>query len=228
MLLLHGGLSHPISWFGQVPALVAQGREVILLATRGHGTSRTRNNIAGYWVYADDVKQLCDQLGLRTIPIVGWSDGGNTALHFALRYPERLERLVLISANYHFQGIDMTDAAGTAEASWRSWLRRCCLRLWLGNGPAGNVLIDNVQRLWATQPELDAEQLRGIVHPVLSIIGANDCVSIAHNQSLTDLLTNATPKTVDGAGHSAPITHAAEINQLITTFLALPSEHRSE
>lgn len=58
------------------------------------------------------MKQLCDHLGLGTIPIVGWSDGGNTGLHFALHYPQRLERLVLISANYHFQGIDMNDIHG--------------------------------------------------------------------------------------------------------------------
>ncbi len=85
-------------------------------------------------------------------------------------------------------------------------------------------MIDNVQRLWVTQPELDAEQLRSIVQPVLSIIGSNDCVSIAHNQSLTELLPNAKPITIEGAGHSAPITHVAEINWLIMTFLALSSE----
>lgn len=228
VILLHGGLSQPVSWFCQVPVLVAQGWQVILPVTRGHGTSRIRHGVADYWVYADDVKQLCDHLGLGTIPVVGWSDGGNTGLHFALRYPEQLERLVLISANYHFQGIDMTDVAGPAEALWRSWIHRLWLRLWLGNGPAGKELIDNVQRLWATQPELDAEQLRSIGHPVLSIIGSQDCVSITHNQSLTDLLPNAKPIIVGDAGHSTPITHAAEINRLIMTFLALSSEHKSE
>lgn len=222
MLLLHGGLSHPISWFGQVPMLATQGWQVILPATRGHGRSRTQHSIADYWVYTDDVRRLCDHLDLSTIAIVGWSDGGNTGLHFALRYPERLQRLVLISANYHFQGIEMT------EVSWRPWLRRRWLHLWLGNGRVGKGLIDEVEKLWATQPEFEAEQLHGIIHPVLSIVGSNDCVSVAHNQSMTDLLPNARAVTVDGAGHSAPITHAAEINRLITAFLALSSEHRSE
>jgi pimeloyl-ACP methyl ester carboxylesterase len=102
MLLLHGGLSHPISWFSQVPVLATQGWQVILPATRGHVRSRTQHSIADCWVYADDVRRLCDNLSLNTTAIVGWSDGGNTGLHFAAHYPERLERLVLISANYHF------------------------------------------------------------------------------------------------------------------------------
>jgi pimeloyl-ACP methyl ester carboxylesterase len=122
----------------------------------------------------------------------------------------------------------MTDVAGMAEVSWRSWLRRFWLRLWLGNGPAGKGLIDEMKKLWATQPKFEAEQLRGIIHPVLSVVGSNDCITIAHNQSLTDLLPDATPITDDVARYSAPITHAAEINRPITTFLTLSSEHRSE
>jgi hypothetical protein len=39
ILLLHGGLSHRLSWFSQLPWLVPSGRDVVLIDSRGHGRS---------------------------------------------------------------------------------------------------------------------------------------------------------------------------------------------
>jgi hypothetical protein len=48
----------------------------------------------------------------------------------------------------------MTDVAGMAEVSWRSWLRRFWLRLWLGNGPAGKGLIDEMKKALGDSAEI--------------------------------------------------------------------------
>ena len=52
VLLLHGGLSNKLSWFSQIPWLVASGRRVVLINTRGHGDSTPGNSKLSYPVFA--------------------------------------------------------------------------------------------------------------------------------------------------------------------------------
>lgn len=216
VFLLHGGLSRPVSWYSQIPTLVRCGHRVVLPASRGHGSSRTRVLDADYWIYADDVKRLSDHLALEKICIVGWSDGGNTGLHFALRYPERLSRLVVISANFHYCGIDMSQISSVGLASWRSWLHR----IWLGGGRQSGQLVDTIHRLWKTQPCLSPRMLEEIALPVLAITGQKDCVSLEHARELTRCLPNAQHIEILGGGHTTPVTHADRINRLIVEFLS--------
>ena len=55
---------------------------------------------------AKDMHALLDGLTIREADIVGWSDGGIIGLTLALRYPERIRRLVVIGANFDPAGLE--------------------------------------------------------------------------------------------------------------------------
>src|SRR4029453_1776014 len=63
----------------------------------GHGRSEPWRGDSSIGTYANALRDLLDQLGHATATIVGHSLGGGVALQFAYQYPQRCERLVLVS-----------------------------------------------------------------------------------------------------------------------------------
>ncbi len=108
LFLLHGNNEGINSFREQIEPLSRCFR-VITLDTRGQGNS-TNNRVSPYTYeqFADDLSVVMDSLSIRKASLLGWSDGGNTALIFALRHPEKVEKLVLMGANL-FPGPDAIE-----------------------------------------------------------------------------------------------------------------------
>jgi len=210
LILLHGGLSRPLSWFAQVPVLVQQGFQLILISTRGHGRS---TGIGGheYALYAADVAAVMESLKLTSAHLLGWSDGANTALEMALRWPQKIRRMILISANYHYSGQSMVPV----ETSPHSWLKR----VWTSSGSRFPALQQQLSSLWNTQPVLTVSDLSRIDLPALIITGQFDCIDQQHSRQMADALPQGKPAVIAGAAHAAPVTHAHQVNALILNFL---------
>jgi pimeloyl-ACP methyl ester carboxylesterase len=221
ILLLHGGLSNKLSWFSQIPWLVASGRRVVLIDTRGHGESTPGNTKLSYQLFAEDTLQVLDRLGIQRTDIVGWSDGGIIALMLGLEVPQRVKQIVAISTNFQPSGL-------IPEANWvqdktlnllpnrfTDWLRSW----WSGAGDRHADLESEIKGLWRTAPQLGHSDLKAIKAPTLVIAGENDIIALSHSRELAQTLANGKLEIVPGAGHAAPITHARQINQLIASFL---------
>ena len=98
LLLLHGN-SCSISLFEkQIPEL-AKHFHVIAVDTRGQGKSGEDGKRYTYDLFADDMNALLDHMKLDSVNILGWSDGGNTGLIMAMKYPSKVKRLVTMGAN---------------------------------------------------------------------------------------------------------------------------------
>ena len=96
LVLLHGLASHLGTWRKVGPALAAR-RRVLLFDQRGHGGS---DNPPAPWSLDDlsgEVACLLDALSIPRTHVLGHSGGGVIAMHFALRFPERVDRLVLVA-----------------------------------------------------------------------------------------------------------------------------------
>src|SRR3954454_9763138 len=98
MILLHGGLGSG-EMFAPILPLLADHHEVILPDLQGHGRTADIDRPIDHRLMADDIAALIDQLGLDKPDIVGYSLGGGAAFFTALKYPEKISKLVLISAN---------------------------------------------------------------------------------------------------------------------------------
>ena len=218
IVLLHGGLSNKLSWFSQIPMLVKSGRQVILIDTRGHGDS-SDSPAHSYDLYADDVVKIIDKLKVEIVDIIGWSDGGITALTLGYKYPKRVNRIIAISANFHLNGL--TDYTQKIINQPNTWLRKSLNRIWTKAANSYPKLEMQINKLWSTEPQMTQEILLEIKNPVLLIQGENDNITLDHAKLMEETLPNARLKVIKGAGHSAPINHANEINKLLSQFLKI-------
>ena len=96
LVLLHGFAMYKEFWKGHREEF-SKDMQVITVDTRGCGNSEHPAEQFSMELLADDVKELLDHLGLDTAHIGGHSFGGNIAQQFALKYPKRLNKLVLMS-----------------------------------------------------------------------------------------------------------------------------------
>ena len=96
LILLHGGLG-AIEMFGpNLPAL-AQGRQVIAVDLQGHGRTADIDRPLSVALMADDIAALIKHLGLASADVMGYSLGGGVALQTAIRHPEVVRKLVVVS-----------------------------------------------------------------------------------------------------------------------------------
>jgi proline iminopeptidase len=98
LVLLHGGPGFDHSLFKPAYGQLADIAQVVYLDHRGNG--RSDRGEPGDWtldVWADDVRDFCDALGIEHPFVLGWSFGGFVAMHYAARHPDHPAKLILRS-----------------------------------------------------------------------------------------------------------------------------------
>jgi pimeloyl-ACP methyl ester carboxylesterase len=133
LLLLHGGLGS-IDMFGPNLAILSQHRQVIAVDLQGHGRSTLGNRPIDLPNMGDDMADILERLGDRQVDVLGYSLGGGVALRLAIQHPERVRRMVLVSAVFSTAGfypemLPMQAAVGAAMAD-QIRRRRCTSRTW--------------------------------------------------------------------------------------------------
>lgn len=103
LLLLHGGLGTVDMFAGLLPGLAA-GRRVVPVELQGHGRSPDADRPLRFELLADDVAALIRRLRLGPADLLGYSLGGGVALQTAIRHPDVVRRLVLVSAPFASHG----------------------------------------------------------------------------------------------------------------------------
>jgi pimeloyl-ACP methyl ester carboxylesterase len=101
LFLIHGFGAKKDSWIAQVPVL-SKHFKIITLDNRGAGKSERPDAEYTMEVFADDINGLMEHLGIEKANIAGWSLGGMIVQNFILKYPERVNKLILINTNYGF------------------------------------------------------------------------------------------------------------------------------
>jgi len=187
VLLLHGGLANSNYWGNQVPAL-ARNYRVIVMDSRGHGRSAHDERPYGYDLMASDVLGLMDFLKLPKAAIVGWSDGAIPGLDIAIHHPERLTKLFAFAAN--------SDPSGVADiaqsAVFNAYIARA-EKEYQALSPTPDqykAFLDQISKMWETQPHFTAEQLQGITVPIWIVDADRDEAIKREN---TEFMANAIP-----------------------------------
>ena len=96
LILLHGGLG-AIEMFGPNLQALAKGRQVIGVDLQGHGRTADIDRPLSPELMAGDIAALIKQLKLERPDLMGFSLGGGVALHTAIRHPELVGKLVIVS-----------------------------------------------------------------------------------------------------------------------------------
>src|SRR6266851_10391239 len=98
LILLHGGLGSG-EMFGPVLPKLAERHQVVTVDLQGHGRTADIDRPIDVRLMAGDIAALIEHLGLAKPDLVGYSLGGGVALQTEAKYPAKVRRLVVASAN---------------------------------------------------------------------------------------------------------------------------------
>ncbi|RBL91212.1 alpha/beta fold hydrolase [Chitinophaga flava] len=105
LLLIHGGGSTLRTTFGNVLNDFASHHQVIAVEMQGHGHTVGRPGNTTFEQDADDIAALLKALNIPQADIIGFSNGGSTTMQVAIRHPEVVRSVVIISAFYKREGL---------------------------------------------------------------------------------------------------------------------------
>lgn len=209
LILLHGNGESSGYFVNQIDRFANEYR-VIAVDTRGHGASPRGNKPFTLETFADDLKNLLDSLNIEKANILGFSDGGNIAVIFALKYPERVASLVLNGANLFPSGLKSSFLIPVkvlfAVFSLLSHFSRRAKRR------------SELLYLMAKQPNIQPERLSSIKRPVLVIVGTQDVIKEKHTKLIAASLPDSSLCFLKG-GHSIAKTNSVEFNSAVEKFL---------
>ncbi len=209
LVLLHGnGESH--QYFEKQIEYFSASRRVIAVDTRGHGASPRGTAPFTIEQFALDLNDFLDGLGLGRIDLLGFSDGGNIALTFALAHPERVRKLILNGANLDPSGVKRSTQL-PIEIGYRL-ARRAARR--------GGAAVRKMEllSLMVCQPHIDAAALRTLEVPTLVLVGTRDLIRREHSELIAGNLPCGEFIAVPG-GHFIAAKNPDAFNAAVEEFL---------
>lgn len=173
LILLHGNGENCDYFAGQIDAF-ALSYHVYALDTRGHG--KTPRGAAPFTIrqFADDLLFFMDACGLEKSHILGFSDGGNIAMIFAMKYPERVDRLILDGANLDAKGVKRSIQI-PIEIGYRF------AKLFAGKSEEARLHAEMLG-LMVNDPNVRPEELSAIRAKTLVIAGTKDMIKEEHTR----------------------------------------------
>jgi pimeloyl-ACP methyl ester carboxylesterase len=238
LVLLHGAFG-AIDLWGSILTGLARRHRVIAVEFQGHGhTADIEDRPLSYDQLADDVAALMNHLGIERADIVGYSMGGNASLQLAIRHPERVGKLVPISANYRSDGYYPELLAGLQQLTPDIFAGTPNEDAYLRHAPNPEDFPALVEKQAVLPQEFawPEEDIAAIVAPTLLIYGDADIVRPEHAVALFRLLGGGVPGGLTGEplpnSHLAflpSVDHATIVLEptdlllaMIETFLAAP------
>ncbi len=218
VLLLHGALANSDYWGHQVPAL-AKRHTVIVMDSRGHGRSTRDARPFGYDLMADDVVALMDALGVPKADVVGWSDGGVLALDLAMRYPDRVGRILAFAVNTRTSG---TRNGAIMNPVIVAFIRRAGYE-YKAYSPTPRdygTLVMQIIKMWSGEPNWTDEQLETIGAPVLVVDGEHDeSIKRSHAEYVAATIPGAELLILPDTSHFAFLQNPGLFNRAMLRFL---------
>lgn len=204
LVLIHGGGSTIESNFGYFIPLLTSHRQIIAMELQAHGHTKDRGTPTSFEQDADDVAGLLQHLGIANAEILGFSNGGNTAMQLAARHPGLVKKLVIASSFYKREGLFKGFFDFMATASLENMpmgLQEAYLAI--NNDRAALEIMHNRDRdrMLAFQDWPD-DLLRNITAPTLLIGGDQDVMTPEHFVAMFRLFPKAQLAILPG-GHGA-------------------------
>ena len=210
LILLHGN-GESLDYFAGQMDDFAKSFRVIALDTRGHGASPRGSAPFTIRQFAEDLHAFMDERGIDSAHILGFSDGGNIALSFALKYPRRVKKLILNGANLDPWGVKL-------HVQLPIVLGYHAARLFAGKRPAARRKME-LLGLMVNEPHFAPQDLRKLELPALVIAGDRDMIRDGHTRLIADSLPNARLAILKG-NHFIANQNPEEFNRAVAEFLA--------
>lgn len=209
LILLHGnGENH--EYFVHQIEYFSENHKVIALDTRGHGKSPRGEKPFTIKQFAEDLHDFLLEKKITKADILGFSDGGNIALTFALKYPEFVDRLILNGANLFPAGVKRTVQI-PIEIGYH------LASFWAGKSEEAKKNAEMLG-LMVNEPNIKPQELVAIKARTLVIAGTKDMILEKHTRMIAERIPGASLAFVEG-DHFVANKNPDEFNKAVEEFL---------
>ena len=209
LILLHGN-GESCDYFEHQIAYFSKQYHIIALDTRGHGQSPRGEKPFTIKQFAEDLHDFLDEKGIEKALILGFSDGGNIALTFALKYPERVEKMIVNGANLFPSGVKPLY----------QWPIEIGYRIAKMFSMKSEQAKQNSEMLglMVNEPHIEPSELSHLTMPVLVVAGTKDMIKDSHTRLIYKNLPNAQLSIIEG-DHFVANKNADAFNKIVADFL---------
>ena len=182
LVLIHGAFMSIPAW-GDILSELAKFRRVIAVELQGHGRTADIDRAFSFEAFADDIAALMRHLSIDKADILGYSLGGGVALQTAIRHPEIVAKLVIVSApaksdGWHREVLE-TISHMTPEAFDGTPIRLGYDKL-APDPNAFPALVARIKALEARTYDWSADIARAVTAPMLIVAGDSDGIRLEH------------------------------------------------
>ena len=209
LILLHGNGENCEYFKGQIDVF-AERYHVYALDSRGHGKTPRGDKPFTIRQFAEDLLGFMDDHRIQKAHLLGFSDGGNIAMIFAMKYPDRVDRLILNGANLNPGGVKRSTQF-PIEIGYR-----IAKKFSVKSDSAR--LNAEMLGLMVNDPNVKPEELGSIHAKTLVIAGTNDIILEAHTRLISDCIPGSQLVFIKG-NHYIANKKPEEFNQAVLEFL---------
>jgi pimeloyl-ACP methyl ester carboxylesterase len=226
LILLQGGMGSIHDFAKCIPELSKHFR-VIAPDSPGQGRSGSPDSVS-YELMADYISKMIDVLKLDSAYIMGWSDGGNTALILASIRPDKIKKVLASGANYKLSGYpSLLHDTSDWETEFRSpefeIQYKKEMKLYDSISPTPRdlrkMLID-INKMWHQEIYFSPDFLTSIKIPVMIVLGDRDAVTLEHSIEMHRLIKNSQLCVLPNTSHAVFDERADLINEIAIGFFA--------
>lgn len=192
LLLLHGGLGSTDMFAPVYPVLTAK-RQVIAVDLYGHGRTALTDRPFTLEGMGADMDAILAKLGYGQVDVMGYSMGGGVAFQLAAQHPERVKRLVLVSAGFARDGFypDILAQQGQVNAQAAAFMKETPMyQGYVAVAPRPQdfgKLLDTIGAYMAKPYDFSAEAKK-LTTPTLLVFGDSDMYRPEHVVQFYQLL----------------------------------------
>lgn len=202
LVLLHGGGSTIQTSFGRIIPLLAKHRQVIGVELQAHGRTGDRDADLSFEQDADDVAGLLNNMGISKADFLGFSNGGVTLLHLAIRHPNITGKIIVCSA--------LSKRSGAPAQFW-DFMRQAKMEhmpqqykdayLEVAPAPGGlQTLHDKCAKRMVDFRDIPDAHMQSIKSPALIVMGNADVATPEHAVEMYRLIPDCQLAILPG-GH---------------------------
>lgn len=225
LVLIHGGGSTIQSNFEKIIPELSKTHMVIGVELQAHGRTNDRGTPSSFTQDADDVAALLKFLKIDKADILGFSNGGTTTMQIAIRHPEIVDRIILLSAGYKRDG-------------YHSWLWDAMKNSSIDNMPPplkeAFLKVNPDEKQFKIMFEHDSkrmqeftgwgdEETKKIKSPALVVIAESDVVKPEHALEMAQIIPNSKVFILPGGhgGYFGDVSAGYENAALTSVFITI-------
>ncbi len=234
LVIIHGGGGGAEGWLQNVTELCEHYR-IYVPDLPGFGLSQPMDGDYGMSEFVKFLEDFIHSLGLKRFHLVGHSIGGGIALDYALKFPHKIGKLVLVSSmclgkeialwirilssSIFFRSLGVAAVAILKVIKWLVNLVYAPLKF-VNPLPRAKINLGKSITTLEKQTTVLVNRLSELMMPTLLVWGANDSiVPVSNAYAAVQLIPDCQLHVFEGCGHSVYKQKVKEFSHLLTKFL---------